>query len=143
MIATLEGFNLVVFLSENWITLTSVVGGVWIYFSERRKRQTEGRISLNDATEGMQAMYDKFVEDANYQYDKLNEKITKLQENESKALQERDSLASELLGIKSDIVQDKRKILELESRILEYEEQIRQYKTQVKNLTTELAKYKS
>ena len=143
MMATLEGFNLVNFLTENWLPFSTLVGGVWVYFAERKKRSTEGRLSINDATEGMQSMYDKFVNDANYQYDKLNEKITRLQENEYRALEERDRLSLELNRVKQEIAIDKHRILELESKILEYEEAIKQYKLQVKSLTTELNKYKN
>ena len=142
MIAILEGFNMVEFLAENWIPLCTTIGGVWLYFSERMKRKTEGRISLNDATEGMQSMYDKFVADANYQYEELKEKIVHLQENEARALGERDGLAVQLRTIQFEIATDKRRILELEKRIREYEEAIAQYKIQVKDLTSELAKYK-
>lgn len=134
--------DIIEFLKENWLPFFTTIGGVWLYFAERNKRKTEGRIGINDATEGMQNMYDKFVADANDQYDKLNAKIKGIQENESTALKERDVLNKELIEIKFEIAFDKKRILELENKIVQYEEEIRKYKEQVKNLKTELSTYK-
>ena len=134
--------EIIEFLKENWLPFFTVIGSVWLYFAERSKRKTEGRIGINDATEGMQNMYDKFVADANDQYDKLNAKIKGIQENESTALKERDVLNKELIEIKFEIAFDKKRILELENKIVQYEEEIRKYKEQVKNLKTELSTYK-
>lgn len=134
--------ELIEFLKENWLPLFTTIGGVWLYFAERSKRKTEGRIGINDATEGMQNMYDKFVSDAGDQYDKLNAKVKTIQENEAKALEERDAFYKELTEIKHEIAFDKKRILELENRVVEYEEEIRKYKEQVKHLKTELSTYK-
>ena len=134
--------EIIEFLKENWLPFFTVIGSVWLYFAERSKRKTEGRIGINDATEGMQNMYDKFVADAGEQYDKLNLKIKGIQENESNALKERDSLNRELNEIRFEIAFDKKRILELENKIVQYEEEIRKYKEQVKNLKTELSTYK-
>lgn len=134
--------DIIEFLKENWLPFFTTIGSVWLYFAERSKRKTEGRIGINDATEGMQNMYDKFVADAGEQYDKLNLKIKGIQENESNALKERDSLNRELNEIRFEIAFDKKRILELENKIVQYEEEIRKYKEQVKNLKTELSTYK-
>lgn len=131
------------FLIENWIPLSTTIGAIWLYFDERKKRQTEGRMGINDATEGMQNMYDKFVADANDQYDKLNQKIMKLQDNESKAVSERNEISLELSKLKSDVAKDKQRIFELETKVIEYEAEIQKYKEQVKNLKAELNRYKN
>lgn len=134
--------EIVEFLKENWLPFFTTIGGLWIYFAERSKRKTEGRIGINDATEGMQNMYDKFVSDASDQYDKLNSKVKVIQDNEAHALSERDALNKELMDIKHEIAFDKKRILELENRVIEYEEEIRKYKEQVRILKTELSTYK-
>lgn len=131
------------FLLENWIPLSTTIGAVWLYFAERKKRQTEGRIGVNDATEGMQNMYDKFVADADRQYERLNNKIIELQESANKSTQERNTLSMELAQVKNEIAIDKKRILELEAKVTEYEAEIQKYKEQVRNLKAELNRYKN
>lgn len=131
------------FILQNIPYIVTVIGAVWMYFAERKKRRAEGRIGINDATEGMQNMYDKFVSDANYQYDKLNQKILQLQTNEEIAVTERNTISEELRRVKTDIDKDKRRIAELENKISEYETEIQKYKEQVKTLKAELNRYKN
>lgn len=130
------------FLRDNWIAITSTLGAIAIWFSERQKRRNEGKIGFNDATEGMQKMYDKFVEDANKQYDKLNEKISKLQESEAIAIDIRNELASTLENIQSQMKVDKNRIKELELKIAAYEESIKTYQSKILNYETQVKKLK-
>ena len=131
------------FLKENWIPLTTTIGAIWLYFSEKKKRHVEGRIGINDATEGMQNMYDKFVADADHQFEKLALKVKNLEESENDFSSYKRGVAIEITNMKREIELDKRRIIDLEGKIKEYEEQIQKYKEQVKNLNEELNKYKS
>ena len=131
------------FLKDNWMALTSTIGAVWLYFSERHKRKTESKININDATEGMQSMYDKFVADADRQYEKLNLKITSLQLDSDKASLQRDEVIKELQEVKNQLRHEKIIIQQLSEKLTEYEIEIAKYKEQVKNLKLELTKYKN
>ena len=137
------------FLKDNWIGILSALGAIIVWLAERQKRRNEGRVGINDATEGMQKMYDKFVEDASIQYDKLNEKIGKLQESESIAIKARNELSSTLEDIQHQMNADKKIIKELERKIAAYEQTIKNYEgkitdyeLQVKKLKQELQKHK-
>ena len=137
------------FLKDNWAAIVGTIGAIIIWFNERQKRKSEGRVGINDATEGMQNMYDKFVNDANLQYDKLNEKIKVLQESERNAVQERNDLSSTMYDIQKRMEADKTKISELERKIASYEKTIKNYEqkivdyeSQVKILKDELKKHK-
>lgn len=137
------------FLKENWIAISTTIGAIVVWFNERQKRRSEGKIGLNDATEGMQNMYDKFVADANFQYDKLNEKINKLQQSENEAYKLRLELSNTIEDIQKKMKVDKNKIRELESKIAayeatikNYESKITDYETQVNKLKQELIKYR-
>ena len=136
-------FDLLEFLKENWIPLTTTIGAVWLYFSERKKRHIEGRIGVNDATEGMQNMYDKFVTDADQQFEKLSQKITKLQENEKEYEKYKEDIAIEILTMKDELNTYKNRVADLGNKVLEYEMEIHKYKEQVKNLKSELNRYKN
>lgn len=137
------------FLRDNWVALLGTFGAIIVWFTERQKRRSEGKIGLNDATEGMQNMYDKFVEDANYQYDKLNEKIKTLQTSEETAVKERNEIYGTMADIQKRMEADKSKILELERKIASYEATIKTYELkivdyefQVTKLKDELKKHK-
>lgn len=127
------------FLKENWLPISTAIGTIWIWFSERQKRKTEGKVGINDATGGMQAMYDKFVDDADVQYTKLNNKIEKL---ELDALTERNILTEKLNKLQTQVENDKYKIINLEQKIAGYELAIKSYELKILDYEAQVCKLK-
>lgn len=130
------------FLRENWVALSGTLGAIIIWLSERQKRRNEGRVGINDATEGMQNMYDKFVGDANFQYDKLNAKIEKLQNSEIEAILERNGLTEKLDKLHRQVEEDKQKMILLESKIADYEITIKSYELKIADYECQVKKLK-
>lgn len=128
------------FLAENWLLLLPTIGGAIAWISERKKRISEGRIGLNDATKGMQEMYDRFVEDASKQYDKLNMKIQSLEDNAIITNNDRERLLLQIKDIERQVETDKKRMLELETKISQYEETIRNYELKIREYEKEVSK---
>ena len=121
------------FLRDNWLAVLSTLGAIIVWLSERQKRRVEGRIGINDATEGMQQMYNKFVDDADTQYQKMNEKITKLESII-------DGLLEQQRLDKDSISKLERRVNEQEITIKSYEQKISEYEIEVQRLKRELNK---
>lgn len=121
------------FLRDNWLAVLSTLGAIIVWLSERQKRRVEGRIGINDATEGMQQMYNKFVDDADTQYQKMNEKITKLESII-------DGLLEQQRLDKDNISKLERRVNEQEITIKSYEQKISEYEIEVQRLKRELNK---
>lgn len=134
--------DLLLFLKENWVTLTTTFGVATAWFVDRKKRAEELKITQSSSLEGMQNAYDKFVEDAQKQYDALNGKIEKFEERERKAIEERSALQESVKNLKETTESDKKTIEDLKKRITEYEVKIETYEKRVSELTAELSQYK-
>lgn len=69
------------FLLENALSiLTSLfgAGGVWAYYSERKKRKIEEKTLSADALQKMQEAYDRFTQDQKKRYTDLSDEVTEL-----------------------------------------------------------------
>lgn len=141
--------DIIELLRENWVSVTGALGVAIAWFVEKKSRKEDLKIKQGSAMETMQSAYDRFVEDAQNQYNLLYDKIGVLETRERTAISERVSLQENIKALKKEMYIDKENIQKLEIRISEYEikiksyeEQLTKYKLRVESLTRELSKYK-
>ena len=131
------------FIKDNWVSITGTIGVVIAWFFDKKNRKEETKIKQGSAMETMQAAYDKFVDDAQKQYNLMDAKITTLEDRERVAIAERAKLEENINPLKKQVSSDKKEMEQLQKRITEYEVKIKYYEEQVKSLTNELSKYKN
>ena len=131
------------FIKDNWVSITGTIGVVIAWFFDKKNRKEETKIKQGSAMETMQAAYDKFVDDAQKQYNLMDAKITTLEDRERVAIAERAKLEENINTLKKQVSSDKKEMEQLQKRITEYEVKIKYYEEQVKSLTNELSKYKN
>lgn len=124
---------------DNWITavttISGIIGGIWVWISEKKRRSAEKDGEVNNAVEGMVRIYRNMVDDVNEKMIKLSERVKSLEE-------ERESNTVKIFELEEKVFSYEKKVEQLESDIEEYKKQILLYKNQVTKLKTELKKYK-
>jgi hypothetical protein len=68
---------LLLFLKDNWLTLTTLLGGVVAWFVERSKRKHDLKIAEVEYSKGIISMYDKALVDIPKQFEGRLESLEK------------------------------------------------------------------
>ena len=124
------------YLIDNLLPIAIAIGGAVAWFTESRKRkaETKGVEVVNKqgeatAMQGMQAVYDKFVEDVKTQIAELRAENaalrTEIAEVKRQAEKERKELTSEVNELKA-------KNTELMAEIEKYVKELKQYRKETK-----------
>ena len=70
------------FIVENWVTLSSTIGMVILWFSKRKYDKVEFKKESSIALDGIESAYNKFVLNTNAKFEEFKREITDLKEKE-------------------------------------------------------------
>lgn len=133
------------YVMDNLLPLLTIVGGgiAWLVDRQQRKAALERSKSENKGTEatamqGMQLVYDKFVEDVEEKINSLMEKIREqsveieaLKENLKVAEKEREKLLEEIEYFRIQSRMDGELITSLKTKVDNYEKEIKLYRKEL------------
>lgn len=130
------------YLIDNLLPIGIAIAGAVAWFFDKRKRdaelksvQVQNKHSEATAMQGMQDVYDKFVEDVKIQLVELkNEnkdlriRITELEENLRESAIEREGLISQMNEYKAQSEKDTKIIAQLKTKIESYEKELKAFR---------------
>ena len=84
------------FIVDNWVSLSSTIGMVVLWFSKRKYDKVEFKKETSTALEGIANAYDRYVANTNAKVEDLQKEINDLKEREKDWLVEKDTLQKEV-----------------------------------------------
>ena len=130
------------FIVDNWVSLSSTVGMIVLWFSKRKYDKIELKKETSTALEGIQNAYDRYVNNTNAKVDELQKEINDLKEREKDWLVEKDSLQRQINGLIQQSTKDQSIIQSLKAKIANYETKTKENENKIKLLEAEVNLYK-
>ena len=130
------------FIVDNWISLSSTIGMIVLWFSKRKYDKVEFKKETSTALEGIANAYDRFVAITNAKVEELQKEINDLKQREKDWLVEKDNLQKQINGLIQQSTKDQSIIQSLKAKIANYETKTKENENKIKLLETEVNSYK-
>ena len=130
------------FIVDNWVSLSSTIGMVVLWFSKRKYDKVEFKKETSTALEGIANAYDRFVAITNAKVEELQKEINDLKEREKDWLIEKDNLQKQINGLIQQSTKDQSIIQSLKAKIANYETKAKENESKIKVLESEVNSYK-
>ena len=130
------------FIVDNWVSLSSTIGMVVLWFSKRKYDKVEFKKETSTALEGIANAYDRFVINTNAKVEELQKEINDLKKREKDWLVEKDNLQKQINGLIQQSTKDQSIIQSLKAKIANYETKTKENENKIKLLETEVNSYK-
>ena len=130
------------FVVDNWVSLSSTIGMIVLWFSKRKYDKVEFKKETSTALEGIQNAYDRYVNNTNAKVDELQKEINALKQREKDWLIEKDNLQYQINGLIQQSTKDQSIIQSLKAKIANYELKTKENESKIKLLETEVNLYK-
>ena len=130
------------FIVDNWVSLSSTIGMIVLWFSKRKYDKVEFKKETSTALEGIQNAYDRYVNNTNAKVDELQKEINDLKQREKDWLVEKDNLQKQINGLIQQSTKDQSIIQSLKAKIANYETKAKENESKIKVLETEVNLYK-
>lgn len=130
------------FVVDNWVSLSSTIGMIVLWFSKRKYDKIELKKETSTALEGIQNAYDRYVNNTNAKVDELQKEINDLKQREKDWLLEKDNLQHQINGLIQQSTKDQSIIQSLKAKIANYELKTKENENKIKVLETEVNLYK-
>ena len=130
------------FIVDNWVSLSSTIGMIVLWFSKRKYDKVEFKKETSTALEGIQNAYDRYVNNTNAKVDELQKEINALKQREKDWLIEKDNLQHQINGLIQQSTKDQSIIQSLKAKIANYELKTKENESKIKLLETEVNLYK-
>ena len=130
------------FIVDNWVSLSSTIGMIVLWFSKRKYDKVEFKKETSTALEGIANAYDRFVAITNAKVEELQKEINDLKEREKDWLIEKDNLQKQINGLIQQSTKDQSIIQSLKAKIANYETKTKENENKIKLLETEVNSYK-
>ena len=130
------------FIIDNWVTLSSTIGMIVLWFSKRKYDKVEFKKETSTALEGIANAYDRYVANTNAKVEELQKEINDLKEREKDWLIEKDNLQKQINGLIQQSTKDQSIIQSLKAKIANYETKTKENENKIKLLETEVNSYK-
>lgn len=130
------------FIVDNWVSLSSTIGMIVLWFSKRKYDKVEFKKETSTALEGIANAYDRFVAITNAKVEELQKEINDLKEREKDWLIEKDNLQKQINGLIQQSTKDQSIIQSLKAKIANYETKTKENENKIKVLETEVNSYK-
>ena len=126
------------FIVDNWVSLSSTIGMIVLWFSKRNHDKIELKKETSTALEGIQNAYDRYVNNTNAKVDELQKEINDLKQREKDWLIEKDNLQKQINGLIRQSTKDQSIIQSLKAKIANYESKTKENENKIKVLETEV-----
>ena len=130
------------FIVDNWVSLSSTIGMIVLWFSKRKYDKIELKKETSAALEGIQNAYDRYVTNTNAKVDELQKEINGLKQREKDWLIEKDNLQKQINGLIQQSTKDQSIIQSLKAKIANYETKAKENESKIKVLESEVNSYK-
>lgn len=130
------------FIVDNWVSLSSTIGMIVLWFSKRKYDKIELKKETSTALEGIQNAYDRYVNNTNAKVEELQKEINNLKQREKEWLLEKDNLQKQINGLIHQSSKDQSIIQSLKAKIANYEIKTKENESKIKLLETEVNLYK-
>ena len=130
------------FIVDNWVSLSSTIGMIVLWFSKRKYDKIELKKETSTALEGIQNAYDRYVNNTNAKVEELQKEINNLKQREKEWLLEKDNLQKQINGLIQQSSKDQSIIQSLKAKIANYETKAKENENKIKLLETEVNLYK-
>ena len=130
------------FIVDNWVSLSSTIGMVVLWFSKRKYDKVEFKKEASTALDGIANAYDRFVAITNAKVEELQKEINDLKEREEDWLVEKDNLQKQINGLIQQSTKDQSIIQGLKAKIANYETKAKENESKIKVLESEVNSYK-
>ena len=130
------------FIVDNWVSLSSTIGMIVLWFSKRKYDKIELKKETSTALEGIQNAYDRYVNNTNAKVEELQKEINDLKLREKDWLVEKDNLQKQINGLIQQSTKDQSIIQSLKAKIANYETKAKENESKIKVLETEVNLYK-
>ena len=130
------------FIVDNWVSLSSTIGMIVLWFSKRKYDKIELKKETSTALEGIQNAYDRYVNNTNAKVDELQKEINDLKQREKDWLIEKDNLQKQINGLIQQSTKDQSIIQSLKAKIANYETKAKENENKIKVLESEVNLYK-
>lgn len=130
------------FIVDNWVSLSSTIGMIVLWFSKRKYDKVEFKKETSTALEGIANAYDRFVAITNAKVEELQKEINDLKQREKDWLVEKDNLQKQINGLIQQSTKDQSIIQSLKAKIANYETKTKENENKIKLLETEVNSYK-
>ena len=130
------------FIVDNWVSLSSTIGMIVLWFSKRKYDKVEFKKETSTALEGIANAYDRFVAITNAKVEELQKEINDLKIREKDWLIEKDNLQKQINGLIQQSTKDQSIIQSLKAKIANYETKTKENENKIKLLETEVNSYK-
>ena len=130
------------FVVDNWVSLSSTIGMIVLWFSKRKYDKVEFKKETSTALEGIANAYDRFVAITNAKVEELQKEINDLKQREKNWLLEKDNLQKQINGLRHQSSKDQSIIQSLKAKIANYEIKTKENEGKIKILETEVNLYK-
>ena len=130
------------FIVDNWVSLSSTIGMIVVWFSKRKYDKVEFKKETSTALEGIANAYDRFVAITNAKVEELQKEINDLKIREKDWLVEKDNLQKQINGLIQQSTKDQSIIQSLKAKITNYETKTKENENKIKLLETEINSYK-
>ena len=130
------------FIVDNWVSLSSTIGMIVLWFSKRKYDKIELKKETSTALEGIQNAYDRYVTNTNNKVEELQKEINDLKQREKDWLLEKDNLQKQINGLIQQSTKDQSIIQSLKAKIANYETKTKENEDKIKLLETEVNLYK-
>ena len=130
------------FIVDNWVSLSSTIGMVVLWFSKRKYDKVEFKKETSTALDGIANAYDRYVANTNAKVEELQKEINDLKEREKDWLVEKDNLQKQINGLIQQSTKDQSIIQSLKAKIANYETKTKENENKIKLLETEVNSYK-
>ena len=130
------------FIVDNWVSLSSTIGMIVLWFSKRKYDKVEFKKETSTALEGIANAYDRFVAITNAKVEELQKEINDLKQREKDWLVEKDNLQKQINGLIQQSTKDQSIIQSLKAKIANYETKTKENESKIKVLETEVNSYK-
>lgn len=134
--------ELLKFIVDNWVTLSSTIGMIVLWFSKRKYDKVEFKKEASTALEGIANAYDRFVAITNAKVEELQKEINDLKEREKDWLIEKDNLQKQINGLIQQSTKDQSIIQSLKAKTATYETKAKENENKIKVLESEVNLYK-
>ena len=130
------------FIVDNWVSLSSTIGMIVLWFSKRKYDKIELKKETSTALEGIQNAYDRYVNNTNAKVEELQKEINDLKLREKDWLVEKDNLQKQINGLIQQSTKDQSIIQSLKAKIANYETKAKENESKIKVLESEVNSYK-
>ena len=130
------------FIVDNWVSLSSTIGMIVLWFSKRKYDKVEFKKETSTALEGIQNAYDRYVNNTNAKVDELQKEINDLKQREKDWLGEKDNLQKQINGLIQQSTKDQSIIQSLKAKTANYETKAKENESKIKVLESEVNLHK-